>query len=302
MSIDGAHADYRVAMRATILWAAATSSVAVALAIPVILVGPMIMALGLTMPISHGELASGLLISTLAGLVLFGVMRCVVLSTAEVRRSPDYPARHWWFVRRAFRETMRADLLLLASASGLTAFAIFGQGVIPDRLLDGATVIAALADAIFIYASAATVFGMNDVLRHASVVPYFPRRVGEIETYARGQSLARHVARLDAIAEELGLAPLSSFGWNDDMEGEPLAWHEASTGLATITPLLAHLEAESESGPFLWPDLPETIADLRRLAHALARAEAQGIPFSLLLLHSTATNAQEWEIRKGTCF
>jgi hypothetical protein len=287
-------AEYGAAVRASFVWAALTSSMAVTLALPLVLIGPGLLAQSLFMPVSVGEVACGLLLSSVGGLSLYCVLRCIVLSTAMVWRSPGYPARHWWFVRRAFRSILRTELVLLTAGSGLTAFAVYGHG----RLAEGAAVVAAIVDGGFLFVPMLALLGLNGVLRHASVVPYFPRNVGEIDTYAKGESLARHVGELDEVAGSLGITPLSTFGWNDDVEREPLVWHESSEGLKTVNALLAFLEGEEVA----WDDHAGTVADLKRIAHALARADAQGIPFSLLLLHSTATNALEWETRRGTCF
>jgi len=282
--------EYGRAVRATVIWATWTSSLVVTLALPLVLSG----AWGVTTPVSAGETAARLLVSSLGGLFLYGTLRCVALSTAEVFRSPGYPAQHWWVVRRAVRSILRTELALFAFGSGLTVFAVFGHG----RLAERAAVAAAVVDGVFVFVSMMTLLGLNDALRHARVVPYFPRKVGEIETYPKGESLARHVAELDEIAASLGLTPLSAFGWNDDMQHELLVWHGSSEGLKTVNALLAFLGSEEMA----WDDHVETFADLKRLAHALARADAQDIPFSLLFLHSTATNGREWEVRRGTCF
>ena len=122
-------------------------------------------------------------------------------------------------------------------------------------------------------------------------------RVGDITTYASGESLARHVDELDEVARTYAVAPLSTFGWNDDLEDEPVVWHAPTDGLKTVNFLLLALEHE-ETG---WDDHAATVADLKQIAHALERADLHGIPFSFLLRHSTATNSQEWDIRQGTC-
>jgi hypothetical protein len=294
MTIVPPPAGYGPAVRASLLWAAGTSMLAVALALVPLLSGSWLLAQSLMMPLSVGEVAAGLLLSSLGGLFLYGILRCVVLCTAAVWRSPGYPERHWWFVRRAFRSMLRTELVLLAAGVGLTAFAVFGRG----RLAEPAAVAAAVVDGGFLFLPLLDLLGMNGVLRHAAVVPYFPREVGEISTFGNGEGLARHVAELDEFAVGLGLTPLSAFGWNDDMEREPLVWHGASEGLKTVNALLASLEREEVA----WDDHAGTVADLKRIAHALARADARGIPFSLLLRHATATNAMEWEARRGTCF
>ena len=76
-----------------------------------------------------------------------------------------------------------------------------------------------------------------------------------------------------------------------------MEWHPAADGLKTVNCLLIALE-QVDTG---WDDHAATIADLKAIAHALERADAQGIPFSFLLRHTTVTNGQEWDARQGTC-
>lgn len=287
-------AGYGPAVRVTILWAAITSIWALVLALPFGFLGLGLVVEGLIVTGSIGEAGSGVLVSILVGLFLRGVLGSIGRSVARVWKSPGYPERHWWFVRRAFRGLFLLEAALLAAGVGLTAFTTFGHG----RLADLAGPVAALTLGGFLFAPLLILLGLNGVLRHAAVVPYFPRRVGEISTFSHGESLARHVAELDGMAASLGVTPLSSFGWNDDIERESLVWHPASEGLKTVNALLASLEGEV----LKWDDHDGTVDDLKRLSQALARAEAQDIPFSLLLRHATATNAQEWAVRKGTCF
>jgi hypothetical protein len=91
----------------------------------------------------------------------------------------------------------------------------------PRWLADRADVALGVVGAVFVLFQVGMVVSMNDVLRHASVMPYFRRRVGDITTYASGESLARHVDELDEVARTYNVAPLSTFGWNDDLEDEP---------------------------------------------------------------------------------
>ena len=79
--------DYGPALRASCVWAALTSSMAIALALPIVLAGPSLLVWSLRMPVSVAEMAGALLLSSLGGLILYGVLRCVVLSTASVWRS-----------------------------------------------------------------------------------------------------------------------------------------------------------------------------------------------------------------------
>ena len=244
-------------------------------------------------PTSFAAIASGLFCLALGGLLLFGALRCTLLSLARVWRSPGYPGCHWRIVWQCFRRILRTELILLAAVSGATVLAICSEGWLADR----ADLAVGVAGAIFVYYQLVMVACVNEMLRHASVIPYFPRRVGDINAYSSGESLWRHVDEFDELARTHAVTPLSAFGWNDDLEGEPVVWHASAEGLKTVNFLLVALEGD-EMG---WDDHAATIADLKQIAHALERADAQGIPFSLLLRHSTFASSQEWDARQGTC-
>ena len=164
-----------------------------------------------------------------------------------------------------------------------------------DRNVGPAIVL--LAIAVIVYAQLAFMMAPGDWLRHASVVPYFPRTSAK-STRLPGRELARHVAELDEVACSARPDSPLWFGWNDDIQGEPLVWHESATGLKTVNALVAVLEEEESPGK----TMPRIIADLKRIAHALERANAQGIPFSLLLRHSTVTSGRNGTLRAGLAF
>jgi hypothetical protein len=288
-------ADYGRVVCATFVWAGVTALIAMVIGLPLFVLGPYVLVQCLCrwIPTSVGTIASGLISTAIGGLILYGALRCIVLSVVRVCRSPGYPDRHWWFARRTFRNVVRTELILLAATLATAVVAIRSDGPLGDR----AELATGIAGAVFVYYQLVMVARLNDVLRHASVVPYFRRRVGEINTYSSGESLARHVEELDEVARTNAVVPLSAFGWGDDLEGEPVVWHASAEGLKTVNFLLVTLERD-ETG---WDDHAATIADLKQIAQALERADSLGIPFSLLLLHSTVTNGQEWDARQGTC-
>ncbi|MBS0262283.1 MAG: hypothetical protein JSS02_10065 [Planctomycetes bacterium] len=137
-----------------------------------------------------------------------------------------------------------------------------------------------------------------NVAWQTSIVPYFQSEIGGIESFASGYAVARACQSLDALAAELGLLPLSAFGFNDDWAGEQLVWHAPAEGLATCQGLLAALADR----PGALPGQERVIRELRRIAAALQKAHEKKIPFCLLLRVGDGTNAMEWEQRQGTCF
>ncbi|MGN6546791.1 MAG: hypothetical protein ACTHK7_17175 [Aureliella sp.] len=203
---------------------------------------------------------------------------------------PGYPERHHDVVRKAWRRARRALLF-----TGVP-FVLLLAGTLLDVVHPAVTTVSAI---LFLWLGVIGVASsLDDVHRHAQVMPYFQRPVGDIDTFLAGKTLIRYLNQLDAAAEQLGVAPLSSFGFNDDLRGEQLHWHSPSQGLATVNALLQWLETANA---------PASVAallraDLAKWRHALARAEAQSTPFCLLLRHCNATSGHEWEVRQGSAF
>ena len=136
------------------------------------------------------------------------------------------------------------------------------------------------------------------VASQTSIVPYFQNEVGDIHTFVRGHAVARSCQVLDDLALQLGLTPISAFGFNDDMARETVVWHPPEQGLATFSGLLAALQDR----PNAVPRQDRLIKELTAIVDALQKATGQNIPFSLLLRVGDGTSAMEWEQRKGTCF
>jgi hypothetical protein len=286
--------DYRRALRSTLLWAVVTPWIVTCVALPFVLAAPIFLTSSPWEHTSIWGLLASLLASALGVCGLYCALRCIVRSVGSVVWSQGYPERHWWFLRRAFQSMVRTELVLFLVGAGATAGAIFA----PAWLAPKAQPLAAILVPVIVVKQMAIMMAPGDWLRHASVVPYFPRKVGEIDTFGQGEFLARNVAVLDEIAASLGLSAISSFGWNDDIEKETLRWHESAAGLKTVNALLDYLRSEQIARI----ECAGITADLKRIAHALQRADAQRIPFSLLLRHSTVTSAAEWDARAGTCF
>ena len=131
--------------------------------------------------------------------------------------------------------------------------------------------------------------------RTFAILPYFDRPVGGTQTFGHGKSLPRHSRFLDQIALERGVQPLAAFGFNDDMDGEPLRWHAASDGRATLCALIAAIEAED----LKLDDADDLLADLRRIREALAQAEQVGARFCLLVRMGNRFSFMEFDVRKG---
>ena len=124
----------------------------------------------------------------------------------------------------------------------------------------------------------------------ARVVPYFEKSLGDGPPLASGAELAKHSQRLDELAVLADATPLSSFGFNDDLAGEAVTWHEPALALATVRALSAKL-SDAESA---------LKRDLEQLAEALNRAAARRIRFALLLRTSYGLTGDEKAKRRGS--
>ena len=245
---------------------------------------------------SARDLASATVPAILSALLVFGTGRGVSRSLGRVVGAglDGVPDRYWSGVEST---TRRGAVTLGVLAMAVTVVVLPTLGVFLDRpslLVLSVAAIPALG--VLLVFLIPCVAGTGEVIRHACVLPYFERKVGAIDTFCHGQALARSMLPLDDLADSLGVPPLSSFGWSDDLAGEPLIWHAPAAGLATVSALLRSLRDANPA-----PD-PHLISDLTRLSHALARAAEAEIRFCLLLRHGDSTSGHEWDVREGTCF
>ena len=201
--------------------------------------------------------------------------------------------------REAVRRAVRIALIVTSLAG--TPAALFTYASIRvgspwwDGLRSAPAIVAIVLFAWIAFSMAAMLFA---TLFLSTICPYFERKVGDIETFGRGRALLRQHRALDDLARRLGVAPLSDFGFADDLDGETLVWHDPADGLVTVNALLLAL---SEGGCDI-RQKASIIADLRKVADALGKACEKGIRFCLLYRPGDGTSAQEWEVRKGTAF
>lgn len=200
-----------------------------------------------------------------------------------------YPAHYRRQLPRVLLNAGCAFLLVvLLPLLGAAAWFASGAGVVP-KLLFGGALGAFAAWCALAYFRPRSIFQVR-------VVPYFERQVGGIRTFLAGSALARHWERLDDLARELDSDPLSAFGFAEDLEGEPVIWHDAAKGYDTVEALRQRIERE-----WVTRDL-DLLRDLDALAHALSRAAEQRIRFSLLVWVGDGTSPMEMARRTGTFF
>ncbi len=237
------------------------------------------------------EVESGWIASALIFAVTFLLLRSGWHGVQDVRDAETFPARHW--------EDVSGSLTFAIGLCGSMVLVspLIGPAFLP---VDETLTIGEMAGVILAIDYILSIVNsiIRDCFHHVSVLPYFRSQVGDIHTFSKGHHVARHLGELDELARSIEVAPLSTFGWNDDRRGEPLVWHDSAEGLRTVKGLMAALEKED----FARADHSGIIEDLKRIAHALDRAQVQGIAFCLLLRHGDTTNAMEHEQRKGSFF
>jgi hypothetical protein len=205
------------------------------------------------------------------------------------RRQSGYPDR--------YHAKVRTTVGYAAWITGVTLL-IACIAVAASLFLNAPPLYAALALAVFLMFGVVSTVGAILDVRVARVIPYFPERIEEIDTYVSGYAIARNLVFLDAFAAANGLRTLSSFGFQDDLRGEELEWHSAADGVEVVNGLMARLD--KNTGDIA--NVEQVTEELAKLRHALQRAASRDIPFCLLLMHGTTTSGHEWSIRKGTAF
>ena len=197
--------------------------------------------------------------------------------------APRLARRH----RQKWHDALRSSGRLL-----LVAIVLLAVTVIPMRLLWWDTAVpAGIAAAV----SVLILFGIVTLVpleAIAYVTLYFDRALDGVRRpgLRSGRRLYRESGRLDAIAREAGLPPLSEFESADVLDTrEAPVWHRPETALPTVEHLLARVA----------PDTP--LHDDLRQVHAALRSASERRARFYLLLNTWAgmTNAELEARRRG---
>lgn len=131
-----------------------------------------------------------------------------------------------------------------------------------------------------------------------SIKPYFEKRIGGIDTYSHGRAIAKNCKALDQAALDLGIEPLSSFGFEDSFKNANLTWYDSRSGLKSVQALLHFVRLKSGAVC----DTQAVITELERIETALKKAGEQNVSFCLTIDTTHTTNAMEHEQREGSFF
>lgn len=126
------------------------------------------------------------------------------------------------------------------------------------------------------------------------IVPYFERKprdpryvpdftmphplflsLPRADAFERGIDLAKQCKPLDLLATQIGVKPLSTFGFRDDRDWQRLIWHDPADGIETVVRLIDAVQQDER--------LRGTLTDLGSLFRALETARRQGVRFCLLI-------------------
>jgi hypothetical protein len=109
------------------------------------------------------------------------------------------------------------------------------------------------------------------------IVPYFESKIGihKMNAFDGGIKLARQCRMLDNLACQIGVRPLSDFGFRDDRDYQKLIWHDSSEGINTIVRLKEKLQNN--------PKAISLVQELDVLQNNLEQAEEKNIRFCLLI-------------------
>lgn len=131
------------------------------------------------------------------------------------------------------------------------------------------------------------------------IVPYYTKQPGNVRpasdasraAFHGGVRLAAGLSRVDEVARQRGLKPLSAFGFDDDVLGQRPQWHDPAEGLRTVAAIIDSL-----------PESDSATADLRAIRDALADAVAGRVSFCLILRYGADDfiSGHEMERREGT--
>lgn len=133
------------------------------------------------------------------------------------------------------------------------------------------------------------------------ILPYFPKPTdGTLGgAWLSGEALSDNCAALDQLAVSAGVRPLSSFGFNDDFDGEVVEWNEPDDGMRTLEAILRCLEGGSNKQP----STQSIRRELTTLRAVLQRAQETRTRFALVVRFAEGgTYQMEMDQRKGSYF
>ena len=155
-------------------------------------------------------------------------------------------------------------------------------------------IFASISGGILFYLLIGTVLSSKDSDK-ISLLPFFEKPIGDIDTFLAGKSLAWNSKRLSQVAIDLGLSPLCNFASGDPLfADEESRLFEPFDAIPTIIGLRQSEEVLAIGKALLH--------DLDGFYDALKKAETQRIRFSIHLRIGDSASSHEMETRGGSYF
>lgn len=215
----------------------------------------------------------------------FHIMVGAMLSLKKTQFSP---ALYYLYRKHVVQSIIKIAFLMTVSGAAAIIFLFL------FLRKDGDVRAAGFFIAVFLFLAWSSHQSIRELLR-VRVVPYFERPLGRNDTSLAGEHYLRHSLRLDEIATQIGVRPLSEFASGDDLiDGEGVQWFSPDDALHTIESLLRHDVSSDLS--------TDVISDVTHIRDALRLASSQGVKFCLLLRHGTSVSGLELDRRKGSFF
>lgn len=223
----------------------------------------------------------------------------------------QYPELYWKHLRAAQKPRM------ILSSIGIALFGASSFMYIYTYCSEG-KVILALGG---IFTGFLTILCIYALLRswwmkpRARIVLYFKKIENKIKdetktldskqrklvTFDRGYGIASNFKQLDDIVCNVGLKPLSSFGFGDDMilNDVEVCWHKPDDCLKTVRYLIKYIE---ETTNISLINVQELLEDLKQWEIALFNALKENILICILLIiqSNASRSSVEIEARAGT--
>jgi hypothetical protein len=124
------------------------------------------------------------------------------------------------------------------------------------------------------------------------VIAMYRPAVANSGTFSRGYAVAENFDELERVAEELGVPPLSTFGFAEAIHGETTQWSSAAQVVPTLRALQQHLADTGEK--------PDLFFDIEALLGAALRSEQEGGEVALLVRCSNVTSTLQWNRNGGS--
>lgn len=200
----------------------------------------------------------------------FQVRLCSLKVTVMLNFLDAFPAKY----AKNTRREIFVYVILIVCGAYITAFSLINCPI----------VVTSLFGAIFLFTLYLFVETLR-ALKKVAVIPYFNEAIPGEWDFKNGNVVARNIRFLDELARSIDTAPLSDFGYADDLGGDQLTWHDPARGINTVNKLVKIIADDSTMNRSDKDHLHEVEKALISLRSRLEIALAHDARFALLIKH-----------------